>query len=114
MTLLLVLPGQVDGQDLLARLLAAEDTAERAAGLGAAGLVALGELVGVEHGVGHHGVGGQLGALPPQLQAHLGGYGCSAQRHTHTHTHIKRTPNVEDNAGDSETCAHTMEEADRG
>ena len=78
---LTTLPGQVDGQNLLARLLAAEDAAERPAGLGSARLVALGELVGVEQGVGGHGVCGHLGAFPPQLQTHLSSYGCRKEEH---------------------------------
>lgn len=68
-------PGQVNGQDLLAGLFAAEDPAEGPTGLGPARLIVVGELVGIEHGVGHHGVCGHQGALPPRLHACLSGQG---------------------------------------
>lgn len=62
-----MLPGQVNGQNLLSSFLATEDAAESATGLSSPCLVALWELVGIKHWVGHHGVGGHLRTFPSQL-----------------------------------------------
>lgn len=66
-------PGQVDWENLLASFLAAEDAAECATRLGPARLVVVGELVGIKHGVGDHGVRGHLRAFSPQLDSCLSG-----------------------------------------
>lgn len=71
-----MLPGEVNRQNLFSGFLATEDTAESPAGLSSSCLVALWELIGIKHGVGHHGVGGHLGTFPSQLQTYLGRYRC--------------------------------------
>lgn len=71
-----MLPGQVNRQNLFSSFLATEDATESPAGLSSSCLVAFWELVGIKHGVGHHGVGGHLGTLPSQLQTYLSGYRC--------------------------------------
>ena len=93
-----MLPGQVNGQNLLSGFLATEDAAERPAGLGPARLVALWELVGVEHGVGHHGVGGHLGAFPPQLQTYLGGYRWREREETENERSLNRNAAISTHA----------------
>lgn len=79
---LITLPGQINRQNLFSSFLATEDAAESPACLSSSCLVALWELIGVKHGVGHHGVGGHLGTLPPQLQTYLSGYRCRVGEET--------------------------------
>ena len=71
-----MLPGQVNRQNLFSSFLATEDAAQSPAGLSPSWLVALWELVGIKHGVGHHRVCGHLGTFSSQLQAYLSGYCC--------------------------------------
>lgn len=74
------LPGQVNRQNLFSSFFATEDAAEGPTCFGSSGLVALWELIGIEHGVGHHGVGGHLRTFAPQLQTYLCGYRCGEVR----------------------------------
>ena len=79
---LTTLPGKINRQNLFSSFLATENAAESPAGLRSSCLVALWELVGIKHGVRHHGVGGHLGAFPSQLQTYLSGYGCRERKET--------------------------------
>lgn len=77
-----MLPGEVNRQNVFSSFLATEDAAESPTGLSSSCLIALWELIGVKHGVRHHGVGGHLRTLPSQLQTYLSGYRCREREET--------------------------------